>query len=1078
MKTNLMLWYRTVSFTAAIFVVLSARCFAAFPPVLVIGGTAYPGAQGTDSNSHAYSAYTTSNSVLVLYCATGGAVNVGPDLNTALTNPTATGTWDGGMNVSVTGITFAVPQVLVYYPSQITPATMQGYDGVQHQPVGSGTVNGDGEFVVAYSGLTDGYIFDFGSGQPIYRYQAAANPVTLDTTNGWPPPNVFIFPSQITSGGETLSVTSYTNGLSNGYWANAYYATTDGSEIYGELHAYISIPTGYGHTFHPSSGQLYGYVNGSSVSANWDATTKCFVASPGLGVSFTAPSSSPVMGSVQSGPPQVEYNGTLLPFAFNDVNGSDFYWNTTNGTWITINSSDAVTASDGTSYTYIHATEMFSGSANLAAVSADGTTFLGNDGSGGVQVINAYSLYGWIDYLSGVAGDPEVVAAQYNFTLPSGRYAEYFVTSQCPSFPQPFTLGTLGNYDYGTSTPIFAPPGSGQIKTIDVSSGWPAGLPSVPLPNATTLDGQIYFTSLTYNPYPGFSLEIPYTTPDGSSSIECLSTYNETGTAFDLYIASGNDAGANFVLGFTATGATSDDGNHTIQIISGPSGSPSYGPPSIYWYGVTPYFDQSGNEFYGVSFSYFTTQNGEDIYTQDQDPSVPGQITINSNHQVGGVAGSGTYNPATSQFSISGVLALDGNGYPLGISPALVIEVYNSLDGYTGQSIQLQDGSTANATYYIQNNNNETLAVYVGLPTNSLILSDPGLPLCRFSPTGGNDVDIDTNASSDWSASSNLYTNALYIDGHYATLDSTTVSNNGSGGGSATYLVQPETGDSFTINWTWNNGLAATVSGSYLGTSWSNGTWDGNVFGSLPTGMVISASPPPPPESPRFGPQQIIWDGVQLTFNNLASSFTAGNPTGNDVYQDSFGLGIQVTVAADGTVTASQLGGTTFSGTYTASTQQFQFSNGAAGSVQAANSQGFVYPGNGGSPLTLTQNTSDVAGNLAVHGDMLTLGNWTDSSGNSVEAFALAFFPAQNGQPNMYDFAATLQSTEWVWSHATTNGSSTQSTAMALTPGHALQLYSPNNSTTPAIVLDPGGNSHIDQQGDLSMGQFTQQPQQ
>jgi hypothetical protein len=222
--------------------------------------------------------------------------------------------------------------------------------------------------------------------------------------------------------------------------------------------------------------------------------------------------------------------------------------------------------------------------------------------------------------------------------------------------------------------------------------------------------------------------------------------------------------------------------------------------------------------------------------------------------------------------------------------------------------------------------------------------------------------------------------------------------------------------------------------------------------------MVISSA-----TRGNFAPLQIVWDGVQLTFNSQASLVSPNNPKGADVYEDSLGLGMQITIGSDGTVTASQLDGTTFTGTYNATTQQFQFSSTAVGSISAANNYGFGNPSPGSSPTFMpTQDTTDVAGNLDVHGDTLTLGNWTDGSGNSVEAFGLAFTPAQGGGPNTFDFISTLQSTQWVWSHATSDEGASQAVQMVLTPTHALEVYSPGNSTTPAIILNPGGNRASD----------------
>ncbi len=1075
----------TAALAAVLLLVANAACFAAFPPVLVIDGTAYPGAQ-VSGNSGAWK-YVTGNGVLILYGATGGDTAWGATENAALTSPSATSTWDGGLNVWLTGHTLIVPQVLVTYPGSVTPAALQGYDGNQHQAAGSGTING--KFVVAYNdGLPDGYIFNFGDGLPIYRYQYGPNPVSIDKSNGWPPPNVFIFPSQITVGGQTLTVTSYTNGLDNGYWANAYY---EGNNVFGHLSAYVA-PDG-------SGGQLYGNVNGSDVSASWDSGTHTFVASPSLGIGFDSLSNAPVtaVGSPQHGPPQVELDGTLVPFAFNDASGSDVYWNQSSGAWVLVGSNDSVTTSNGYSCSYDPGSNMFSvyfsgwlgSSGNLAAVSADGTTFLGTaDG------IKGYNISpGMADYCIGYGQGYFVNNPSYYFTQPSGNRAEYFVASQC-GVSGVFVFQGWWYTDSGFSPSYLY---TGGIKVIDAANGWPAGdVPSLP-----TLPYQIYLNGYEFDDSgycwgmadSGVEMRRFYATPysEGGGALYMYARYNDDGTFSTWFSIQGGQPpgfpsnGCQFNQGVMMSGAgLSTDGSVYLNFT--PSNTPQYGPARILWN--------------NISYGFTTTQNGVDTYV---DPSSGNQVFIDSTHHVtaSGSSVSGTYTSNGYHFDIAGMVAQDANGNLLGTAPGVVI-IFSGTPGTSspwtwpggtygqgGQSIQLADGTYRNpgntTVYTVARNDGTWLVKYAGIPANSLFMVQDGSgnyssPVYCYS--GDSDCVIDTTSPGDWPAAINLYPATLYINGHAATIDTSSAYLDVDMHSGVTYLASGA-GGSFTIDWTWdNNGLHATVSGSYGNFVEFTGTWDGNLFGGLPNGLVISTLPPH--DRAQYGSAQVIWNGVQLLYDPLASSVSGSNPTGADIYHDSLGLGLQVTVNSDGSVAVRRSNGTTYSGTYNSSAHRFQFSNSAAvGSVQAANNQGIIYPTGGDAPPVLTGDTTDIPGNLDIHGGVLSLGNWTDSSGNSVNAFCLAFANSQNGQPSLLNFAATRQSTDWIWSHAASDESSNQINAMRLDSQNRLLLYNPANQTTPAIVLDPAGQSsfngplHIAPQGDLDMGIFTQQPQ-
>jgi len=361
-------------------------------------------------------------------------------------------------------------------------------------------------------------------------------------------------------------------------------------------------------------------------------------------------------------------------------------------------------------------------------------------------------------------------------------------------------------------------------------------------------------------------------------------------------------------------------------------------------------------------------------------------------------------------------------------------------------------------------------------------------PLYRDSVSGSGDLVED--ASDGGFPDSNLYFSTLYVNGHYAALDSSTQTNGGSGPnstGGVSYLV----GNAGTINiaWTWNSGLSATVTGSYKTFTSINGSWDGgNMFSSLPSGLIISTQPPP--RAIRYGPPSIEWDGVQLTFNRVASSLSASNPQGGDVYTDSLGLSVSATVGSDGSVTLQRANGTQVTGSYNASTYQFTFRGSTGGTVEAVNSQGFALlpPSGGTGGGTQGSGTAGVEtpGNFDVNGNTFTLGNWTDSAGSSVNGFSISFTSGTNSQPSTLNFNATRQSLQWLWTHATVDGGTTPVTTMKLDSSNSLQLFDPNPSTAttpppPTIILNPSatgasqfsGTVLIAPQGDLNMGVYT-----
>jgi hypothetical protein len=345
----------------------------------------------------------------------------------------------------------------------------------------------------------------------------------------------------------------------------------------------------------------------------------------------------------------------------------------------------------------------------------------------------------------------------------------------------------------------------------------------------------------------------------------------------------------------------------------------------------------------------------------------------------------------------------------------------------------------------------------------------------------------------------------LYVNGNYTTIDNSTLAITGSGqnqSGMITYYVQPTSiwgsAGYVTVNWYWNpGGFGATESGSFGAFSYFNGTYDGVLFGNLPSGLTISMTPPR--YSPATGPLQIDWNGVLLTYNPVASSASTSNTNGADVYQDTGGLGLTATVQSNGSVTLTAANGAAYSGTYSGGA--FTFSGGQSpGTVTAIGSSGSSgNPPRGG---TIGE-SSEVAGDLDIEGDFLTLGTWITGGSNSVNALGISYTDVSGSNPAVLRFAGTRGSLDWLWSEATADATNPQVSMMEVDPAHRLILHDtttdngagvtldptgPSNfagsvvvgsGTAPAIILPPAGPAHyknailIAPQGDIGMGAFT-----
>lgn len=1079
-------WLRPIA--TAILLFLGASAFAAFPPALVINGTACSGVQITGSNW----AYSPPNCVFVLSGSNGGPVSSGTSVADALAALT-TGTWGAPSTVNLSDNTIVVPQVLVYSGSSVT--SLQGYDGLSHSAVGTGTST-DGSALVAFGdpgadSLPDGYIFSIGCSDgpssPIYRYQSGSAPVCISKTpSGWPPAFVSIFPQTVSVSGTTLtcvSGTSVTEGFANGYWSNMYYSGT--SNAYGELHLYISVSG--------TTGDLWGNIDGMNVSASWDPSTAM---STPLLAPFAAPSASP-----NYGPPNIEWNGVLMSFKYSDANGSDVYCDSTNSKWAVVNSSYSVIASD--SYTTISGSynpnpDFYSGDPNagtdegfpnmgdFAGVTSDGTGFVGlppgvtiiTTGSsptgnfnlfcGGTTISKSIHMSG-----NGNCGGP--IAVQYGSQI-------YLVSV--------YNNGTTGNYylyDY----------------TINATNGWPAGDVSVP-----DFPSQVYFNGelLTAGSAPGIEgggafLWSGQYYSNASGDYCYLEKDMVPGQSWMAVQSSGSFQG-NYISDWlwpdTIITVYPSNGQSFSLYVSGvSSGAPNFGPKEIAWNGVT--------------MQGFDTGQGFDTY----EDAVSGEyVSISgSNVTVGGpYSASGTYNSTTKGFdfnndpNMANILALDASGHPIGTNLGLVIY---SFDG-SGQSIQLISGTTVLSSsngqvFTFTRNDGAQGYKYMGLPEGAVFAiqkSDGNYASTpyRFSVTSGTDFVIESE-----SASTNIFPTTLYINGHYAGINGSTFTWNPNPSGNCGVSYQrPSNGETFSLILP-TSGSNAIVTGTYSTFGPFSGTWDGGaLFTGLPQGLIISITPPP--FQARYGPPMIQWNGLELTFDPLASSVCPDNPSGWDVYRDTDGLGIRLTIDGNGNVVAIDDTGT-YTGTYNPVTFQFGFSGSSPGAVNALSSQGFLllsssgYSGAGNGP------TLESMGNLDVQGNVFSLGSWLNL-GTSTPGLSLTFNDVFGSQPSLIQFAASRQSTEWVWSHAQLDGNASQAAMMMLDSANRLCLYAPGFAVPP-LVLDPSasgvsqipgtlqisgtvkvqgtmqvsgtmnvpGTLLIQRQGDLDMGNFTSGPQ-
>lgn len=127
---------------------------------------------------------------------------------------------------------------------------------------------------------------------------------------------------------------------------------------------------------------------------------------------------------------------------------------------------------------------------------------------------------------------------------------------------------------------------------------------------------------------------------------------------------------------------------------------------------------------------------------------------------------------------------------------------------------------------------------------------------------------------------------------------------------------------------------------------------------------------------------------------------------------------------------------------------------------------------------------TSISGDLDILGNVVTLG----SLKSDVNATGVTFTFTDDGSTASLISGLNRPVAEWVWNRAGATPDTPIAPMMKLDAGHRLQLFSPAEPTTPAIVLDPAGGSRINGNlsidgtvrikpaGDLGMGEFTSSP--
>jgi hypothetical protein len=1019
--------------------------------------------------------------------------------------------WSGMVAVGSDGVTLlGVPAgVIVYTNNPDGGSFVLSEGGSQYSPdYRLDTANGFTVF--KYVSVPANYFFQI-AGSPWYQYSGAGDFV-LDTVQamGWPGSNVPSAPSGIYVNGNWIPM----NGLSQGgggteYWSNGTY--WDGSNS-----GSVSLSA-------DGSGWISGTFQGMNFSTSYDPSDSYY---PGLQVNPPTPNAP--------SPPNGFYiNGRWLSLIDSSQSGSGTsasYWDWSSASaslWLNSDGSGSISGSiDGTNFSTNYDASYISSPGLQVSTPPTGTPPMAPS----YLYVNGSAF--WISYSMGGGSSDSIYAYYYGA---NGNVTLFLSNSQANTIFG-YVDGTWFSMNYDpaysnypgldlyspTPTPP-APPGQLYINGIalwlnqsstsgNTTSGWYYGSSGESATLSISIDdtGNVTSSSLSgavsgasfstsYDPTASLSpgIVIPpnqiylngtymWLTGSSGGGIGTTAFYTNNNDSVTMSLSldpallilsgtiSGTLWGEEFSCGYSPSCANYPGISVTFH--------PKFGPPQISWNGVTlagSYDPVNHYDAYAGSGMWIVIDQG-------------GSVSIMGPYSTGG-----SYDSEFGQFNfgndwhMSNFLALNSNGDPLAISSgdpndaAFGVTMY--FGGYAyGRAILGTDGRYWTPTYTFRRADNSWGVKYVGLPDGYYFVVQDNTggfnsPVYRYTASNGDFV-INTVAYG-WPAS-NVYPRQLYFNGQPLPLDAGTVSTWGTvqnGGGAASYHPENSADPTVTLTWTFNNGFSAVVGGSYGAFQNFSGSWDGaKMFNGLPGGVVITVDAPP--ASPRYGPSQIAWNGVTLSFDPVASSVSATNPQGADIYRDSSGLSFRIVIGSDrGAILYKPDGSAPIAGTYDTASYQFNFSGQNVGIIAAVDSNGTVMipPSlfGGGPGGTTGSKTMELLGNLDVHGNIFSLGSWLDGSGNSLNAFTISFSNALGSTPSLLNLSTTRQSMDWIWSHADADGSSNQITTMKLDSRHRLILYDPANPISPTIILDPGGKSHIEPQGDLSMGEFTQQPQ-
>ena len=632
----------------------------------------------------------------------------------------------------------------------------------------------------------------------------------------------------------------------------------------------------------------------------------------------------------------------------------------------------------------------------------------------------------------------------------------------------------MNNYypDYCTigGSPIYHVT-SGDV--INATNGWPAGMDLPLFPPCIYANGQEldlsgpgtlfivpnYGIYATWN-YSGFGITQD-TDVNGNISYWCQGSaagYQEYGSAFSFN-------------NFYASGM--------LYISGTPPSWPVYGPPEILVGGRVYYYSYNNpsiGDIYGAGSGYgdMLALSGQNLFVYDAALCDPLIATYNPNTYQFTVVDHSTddYAWILNYLDLSTITALDPQGNLMGSGTGVVIQ---GMPWGSGTSLQFGNGtfSSASCLSACQKVGGDSWVRFTGIAQNTLFVIQDGngnysSPVYRYAPT----LNKFTISAVNGLPGTNIYPDKLFVNGIEADRDDSTLydtNNIVNRNGYVTYHVPASVGAQYTgivnLNWTWGTiGFTGTMTGSYGAFSSFSSSWDGyQTFGSLPAGLVISTQEPP--QSVRYGPGAIKWNGVNLIFNPLDSSVYANNPTGADVYEDNSGLGLMAKIEHSGNV--ALYNGTVCSGvgTYSLESSQFNFGSSSVGSVSAETGSGSVVrsaDGSGG-PSVSGAGGSEVLGDFDIRGSSLTLGTWLDIHENSVSGLSVFYSDGGGTNPSLLTFASSRKSINWVWSHPQADEGSTQVTTMKLDSKHRLILYDPADPTKQPIILDPGGKSHIEQ---------------